>query len=231
MNFRKNLLKMMTPVSKLVGKIHLDPRRRRMADPDIFTELFDHLEVFDCILSRRKYELNNLFIPGQWTHSAIITGKFYCLEATENGVDIKNLLEFITEKDEICVLRPEFDFIDDETWDDLNDDSHANAGRIVAFEHFWNYIGKPYDFLFENDVEAFYCSELVQACYNALSKEFFKKECSFKTRKILGMDTVLPQDYYDSAFGKNKKFKIIYDSTKGLLPEDYFKKDCDEITY
>jgi hypothetical protein len=98
------------------------------------------------ILTHKKYELSSVFIPGYWTHSALVLSSGSILEAVGNGVCVKTTDAFFAEIDDFIVLKPKF-------------------CKKSDLKHIWrqatNFIGLPYSFDFSNTSEKVYCSGLI----------------------------------------------------------------------
>ena len=102
------------------------------------------------ILSRREFQISNLFIDGYWTHTAMIMPREKVIEATAKGVIINELYEFFLKTDDFVVLKPRFCGMPE------MEKACAHASEIV---------GVPYSFDFNNSDDSFYCSELVLKIY------------------------------------------------------------------
>lgn len=102
------------------------------------------------ILSRREFQISNLFIDGYWTHTAMIMPMEMVVEATTKGVIIHTLKDFFLNTDNFVILKPRFCSI-------LEMDK--------ACFHATEIVGSPYSFDFNNSDDSFYCSELVLKVY------------------------------------------------------------------
>ena len=102
------------------------------------------------VLSRREFQISNYFIYGYWTHSAMIMPWGKVIEATTNGVIMKELKEHIRKADDIAVLKPRFCGIQE-----------MEKACCLASET----LGIPYSFDFNNSDDSLYCSELVLKAY------------------------------------------------------------------
>lgn len=103
------------------------------------------------VLSRREFQISNLFIDGYWTHTAMIMPREKVIEATAKGVIINELHEFLLNTDDFVVLKPKFCGIRE------MEKACCHASEIV---------GAPYSFDFNNSDNSFYCSELVLKLYS-----------------------------------------------------------------
>ena len=104
------------------------------------------------IVTRRKWELANLFIPGHYKHAAVILPNFTVLEMTVRfGLVIRPLFELLRESSEYCILRPNF----------------ASMEMVVEnAEDVYTTVSREYDHmhLYSND---FYdCGELIAVIFH-----------------------------------------------------------------
>ncbi len=202
MNLRLATLKVLLPLTKAIGKIHV-PFTHKEVNGKHFFSILPHLRPGAVFLSYKKGELANSFIPGQFSHAAIYgysksidsSGNsldyHYVVEATTAGVAITDLISFMTSKDRVCLLDPLF----------CDDIAMNNAEKYAE-----SMLGKPYDFLFDKGDSSFFCSELIQKAYEVSAGAIFT------TRKRFGVETVIPNDFYDSSKSKVPKWKVVYDS-------------------
>lgn len=181
-NIRRLILKLAYPFTLLMGKVGV----HRLIKDFEYNLIIGESRPGDLLLSRKRFELSNLFIPGKYTHSAMVLPGELIVEATGEGVAIKSMASFAFDKDFIAILRPiQFEEIE----------------MLGILNKCDSIIGAPYDYLFELSEKAFYCSELVFNLYKTGCK-FFD---TFTLRKSLGVDTVVPDDYYKA----RKYFNII----------------------
>lgn len=182
---RRILIRLIAPMSKVIGHIYLAPKHREIKAHDV-QFLFDHMKPGDVLLSYTKGELTNVFIEGEFKHCAIYVGDGYVVEAIGRGVTENLLEDFCASKDKIAVCRPLF----------CGDDVMISACQIAMDQR-----GKPYDYGFEPNEQAFYCAELVAYCYNKATEG----KSPFTPRSVMGVETVLPVDYKLAA----KKFSLV----------------------
>lgn len=166
------ILKFITPVTRLMGRIEL----HQILMPDTaYEELDTLLENGDVIISRRMWALSNIGIPGFYKHATIFRGG-NVVEAIGTGVQEVPLPKWLYTHDYACVLRAKF----------------ANLNqRYIAADRAHAMVGLPYDFEFEPGVKAFYCSELVYWAYQTA----MNGASPFTLRKTFGVDTVSPMDF------------------------------------
>ncbi|MDP1621079.1 MAG: YiiX/YebB-like N1pC/P60 family cysteine hydrolase [Bacteroidales bacterium] len=102
------------------------------------------------VLSRREFQMANLFIDGYWTHSALIVSGEKVIEATSDGVIINDLPEFLLKTDDFVILKPKFCGLQE---------------MVNACGHAMEIVGTPYSYNFDNADNAYYCSELILKAY------------------------------------------------------------------
>ena len=150
MNIRRKLLEAAYPITYWIGKAHLPFTHKAMTSAD-YRQIAAHAEPGRVLLSRVKGEVSNLFIPGYWTHAAIIDhGCQHVIEATYAGVVKTDLIDFVMGKDAVAMAY-------------YKSLTPNNAGAAVLRAQ--KYVGLEYDFFFEAGVKAFYCAELIYAAY------------------------------------------------------------------
>jgi len=116
-------------------------------NPDRVSHLFRPGMV---LLTRKEHQLSNYFIPGYWTHSAMILPHGQIIEATGKGVGVKTICDFFRSIDDFMLLRPRF----------------CNEERMLhASHHASSLIGYPYSFDFKGSGNAYYCAQLVITAY------------------------------------------------------------------
>lgn len=189
MNLRLSILNFLLPVSKLISKIHSPFSRKKISSKHI-DSIKTILHPGSVLITVSYGELANIFIPGDFSHAAIYAPvEGYVVEAKTTGVVNTNLLDFMISKDRVVVLHPVF----------TDDDGMKLASLVCA-----SMIGLPYDFYFDPDNKAFYCSELIEFGY--------RKFDTWTKRESMGTMTVLPSDFINSAKSKTPKWSIVWDS-------------------
>jgi uncharacterized protein YycO len=148
--------------------------------------LRDILKVGDTVVSFTEGELTNYLIDGEFKHCGIYVGSNSLVEAVRVGGRKVDWDDFCASKDRIAVLRPKF----------CSDQERIDAALIATRQ-----IGKPYDYNFEPNEKAFYCAELLYYAYRTATKD----TSPFIRRTVMGVQTVLPNDYYEA----KSKFELI----------------------
>lgn len=111
------------------------------------------------ILTKTKWCLTNLFIRGKYKHAGIISKcGFEVLEATTHGVRLTPIDKFLSTKSSYKVFR-------------MAGMSQHEKDMVEAV--MYDYIGRPYDWLFFWEDASLYCSELVATIYNKVRPDFF----------------------------------------------------------
>jgi len=188
---RLSILNFFLPISKFISLVHAPFSRKKIYSKHI-ESIKEHLKPGAVLVTNTEGQLSNLFIDGNYSHAAICSVKEgIIIEAKTTGVMRNNILDFMISKDQIVVLHPTF----------CDEDGMKFAALMCE-----SAVGSEYDFLFDPANKAFYCSELVQFGYNKFGV--------WTKRKTLGVDTVLPIDFINSAKSKAPKWTIVWDSEK-----------------
>lgn len=180
---RRVFLKIAYPFLRVIGKVKIKPKKRRLWGQEIF--LIPMIKKGDIILVKAKGELTNLLIGGKYKHALIATGDGY-LEAVDPTVRKVTFKHILDHYDYICVCRAEFLV-------------PSEIERMIAFAE--SQIGKPYDYMFEPNMKAFYCSELAtSAIVHAMPYSN-----TWSQRDIFGVKTTMPDDFRNAT----DKFKTV----------------------
>ena len=105
----------------------------------------------DIICRSYNYYLDSFLIPGKYTHSGIVIKNTCIVHSIAEGVEYIDPIDFIKDADKFIILRPKY---------------RTNALMKVAIKKAESLIGKDYDFMFDMDKDAYYCTELTVACLN-----------------------------------------------------------------
>ena len=188
-------VKLLIPVIQFIGKIHLPFTSKEKLMKDYY-EIERILEPADILLSTSYGHLSNLVNFGTWKHALMYIGKEnnipYIVEAVGDGVVKKSLAQWLSSKDEICILR-------------LQGNILTSTQKQKAVEWIKEQIGKPYDYSFDSQTQDkfknFYCSEL---CLGAVKAG--NPEADIDLRDTNGIKTITPDDFYNM-----KKTSVIYE--------------------
>ncbi len=131
----------------------------------------------DILLRRYNGYLNTILTGGYYGHAGLYIGGNKVIHAVSRGVIEEDLLDFCR-TDGICILS-------------------TNKNTECAIAKAKRLIGKPYDYSFSSKNKKYYCTELINVCYDGL---FDKNRI-----KTFGKNVLLPDAIFNS---KEIKFKI-----------------------
>ncbi len=193
--FRSNILRAVLPITRIAGRVSDPFKSRDVQWADVY-RFSQYARPGMVLLSRIEGEMSNLFIPGHYTHAAIIGLDGLVVEATAIGVAPTTLEQFMLTKDDVALLSFGLRLCQDEI-----DVANKAAGWA------WAAIGSPYDYMFngDNGDKAFFCSELVYKAYKEAELEQGKSDWTMRRCKTLGVDTVTADDFFRAA----DKFKLV----------------------
>ena len=138
------------PFIIIINNINWRFGRHYLCGVNSYKQIQDLIDPGMVVLTRKEHELSNFFIPGYWTHAAMIASDEYIVEATSKGVHRSTIKEFLTIVDDFVLLKPAF----------CTDQLMVRASKYAI-----NAVGNPYNFSFRHGNNAFYCSELVYWAY------------------------------------------------------------------
>ena len=134
------------PFSKLINRINWRFGRPYSCNSIETEPVKKQLQPGMIILTHRNYECSSLFIPGYWTHAAMVATSGHIIDATRKGVCLNSVESFFSTVDDFIVLKPSF----------CCPEMMINAGDLAS-----NLVGYPFSFDFRNSNKVFYCSGLV----------------------------------------------------------------------
>lgn len=182
---RRYLIRALKPISVLAGHLYIAPKYRAIKASDVI-DISNNLRIGDVILTYSKGELTNYLIEGEFKHCAMYIGSGNIIEAVGKGVRVIDFESFAASKDRIAVVSPKF----------CDENTAKMAANFALFQE-----GKPYDYSFEPNEDAFYCAELIAEAYQVATGD----NSPFILRTVMGVETVLPNDFYLA----RKKFDLI----------------------
>ena len=177
---RRIILNILHPLIVWYGELEWPFSKRKIKGSD-FRKAYSKVVAGDIIVTRKLGEPTNLFIPGFYTHSMMYVGNSTVVEATSLCVHETDILDALMSKDHFAILRPKF-------CSQVEMKLIANKAKELKLKNI------EYDYGFEPNNDAFYCSELIYFCYKSVLKNKFP----FDMRETLGVKTVTPQDYYEA---------------------------------
>jgi hypothetical protein len=138
------------PVSRVINRINWRFGREFVCKFREIQTIKSHLQPGVVILTHKKYEFSSMFIPGYWTHSAIVSISGAVVEATGKGVRMNTIESFFSTIDDFIILQPCF----------CSRDTMKKAGEQASA-----LVGYPFSYDFRNTGTKFYCSGLVCSVY------------------------------------------------------------------
>lgn len=146
--------------SWIIAKIQLPSRRVTSVQIDRANKT---VKIGDIILTQQRYSFANLFIPGFYTHAALIVdkidGDWIVIEATTHKSHTIKLEHMLLQKDAFAIYSPR---------------RIPNEDRIKgAYVGFTNV---KYDYWFNPRNRSLYCSELCVRILNLSGQYRFKQE-------------------------------------------------------
>lgn len=169
--------------------------------------VYDFIEPGDIGLTVRIGEVTNILIGGKWKHVGVFGENGLVGEAVDPTTRIVTSQHFLETKDLACIVQPKLPL---EIRLAAARTSLQMAGRKIPYD---------YDFLIGDiysHTQAQYCAENPYLSYIINFPQW-----DFRPRKIWGVYTVLPDDYYLST--RHFDIKAIHDGKKwrNLWAENY----------
>ncbi len=165
----------------------------------------DHITPGMVILTHKKYEFSTFFIPGYWTHSALVVTKDSIVEATGKGVCMNTMESFFSGIDDFIILNPRF----------CSQDTMEKASRQAA-----TLVGYPYSYDFRNSNKTFYCSALICWAYaQTLIEKGSRLKIPYVFKNFLNGMIIKPIDIYSDQDAWQVYIKL--SSNKENLQDSY----------
>jgi hypothetical protein len=171
------------PFIQWIGKLRVPYSRKRITGKEYY-QLRDEIKPGCVLLTSTCGELSNIINPSEYKHGAIYIGSLYnnppkkgdikyVIHSTSKGVEITDLVSFMLTKDKIRVLEPQ---LEPEFMENM-----IEAART--------YVGKPYDYHWKLNNDAYYCFEFPMIAldthkvlgYHAFTSDTFLLDARFQT--------------------------------------------------
>jgi hypothetical protein len=143
-------LRLCKPATRFVNRVNWRFGRPFRCRYDQIDPVRECLQPGVIVLTHKKYEFSTLFIPGYWTHTALVISGESIIEATGKGVQLNSTASFFSGVDDFILLKPRF----------CCQDAMKQAGDQAFLQ-----AGLPFSFDFRNSGGMFYCSGLVCWAY------------------------------------------------------------------
>lgn len=182
-------------VLKLIPKLKY-PTIHTKLNGQTYNLFYEILKPGDVLLSKNKWSMSSLLVPGDFSHAAFCVskdGKNEIIEAVAQGVRTVTFYDFYKDCSDIAILRGSGELF--------------TPGYIARMCHkaiyFYNN-RTGYDYMFEFGVDALYCSELI-------AHIDFDQKFGFSYMDLAGLGR-----YYISPTGilHGKNIEVIVDSRK-----------------
>jgi len=182
MQFRGLITDALVPATKVIGALHAPFAHKLTTDKDM-ENILSCAKPGDVMLCRKRGEFTNVFIPGFFKHAVMIGFEGKVIEAVGSGVQCRRLDTLVAREDYLAVM--EFSFLSDEE-------------RFRMVQYAYTLCGTPYDYGFKPGVKSLYCAELLTEAVKHLFEPY---PSPWIQKKLWGVETTLPQDFWDA---KNK---------------------------
>ena len=170
------------PVSRFINRVNWRFGRPFCCTGEDTKMVKNHLHPGMVILTHKKYEFSTMFIPGYWTHSALVVAPGRIIEATGHGVCMNTMGSFFSTIDDFVVLRPRF----------CCQETMKKAGEQAV-----TLVGSPFSFDFRNTGEMFYCSGLVCWVYaQTLINRENLQDIPLILKNFIAGNIIKPMDLY-----------------------------------
>lgn len=159
---------------------------------------YAHVRRGDIILTYDKHKLTTTLIPGEFSHAALVVGdcrngeEFEIVEMTHKDYTKSSFFDVCKESDRVVILR----CVD---WD------QEYVGKVI--DKALSFKGAKYDTLFDFNVKALYCSELI---YQADVEH--RLDVDITDFAGLGREYLSPDGLY-----RAKNVAVVWDS-KNMIP-------------
>lgn len=194
MKWQDYLLKVIKPFVLFFGRWHIPFSKKKITGKNYYLWR-DEIQVGTVFLTTTQGEFSNLFNPVKIKHGGIYVGyQFHpeymraipcVLESVGTGTRLLDLVTFLTTKDYVVALKPQF---------------VGDLERSRLLKNAKKFVGIPYDYSFLKSMKAVYCFELVVAALRMNTSEKKFKTETILGREIYGPDTFLKDDRFEIMF-------------------------------
>lgn len=189
---------------KIFGDIKVFPYPLWLVyDPDQYfidgaklREILDIVRPGDILARSYRHYLDGLFIPGKFSHTGIYVGNNTIIHSVAEGVSKIDILTFC-QCDAIAIIRPNV------RSKGLPYPTQWYVDRAISKARF--YLGRKYDFGFDEGDDSLYCHELSACCYDkfGIEKKVARMHGIFKFIKM--KEPV----YLAASFMENENFDVV----------------------
>jgi hypothetical protein len=184
-------LGLLTPFIKWTASIYAPYSRKKITGKHYYIYR-DLIEVGTVFLTKTNGELSNLINPVNKNikHGALYVGYIEgiptVIEAVGKGVIFTDLVTFLTSKDKVIGLKPDF----------ITQDDKIHIG-VEAQKR----IGLAYDYFFNTNNNAYYCFELIVDIFKSIKPNVILKSVEIiKNYRIYDESTFLEDDRFFKIF-------------------------------
>ena len=165
-------------------------------DGEKLREIVDTIQPGDLVLRGYTHYLDGWFIPGKFSHSGIYVGNNTVIHSVAEGVTKIDILTFC-QCDCVAICRPNV------RSKGLPYPTQWYVDRAISKARF--YLGRKYDFGFEEGDDALYCHELSACCYDKFGIEKKTARLSGPLKFIKMKEPV----YLAVSFMENENFDVV----------------------
>jgi len=203
---QKSMFTLLEGVGRTASELKLD--REKLVTPQVIDEAMSILQPGDVLVTRHRYALTNLFLPGVWPHAALYIGtpaqrsalgielpegvpddetEYKCtFEALKDGVKLRAITETLA-VDYFVVLRPAL----------------SQTAIKQGLERVLVHNGKQYNFDFDFfRSDRLVCTEVVFRAFDGLD------DLHLPLQERGGRQTVSAEDFLDMAVD-TEKFSVL----------------------
>lgn len=179
------LLKTLKPLIGFWAKLHWPYSIKKIKGKHYYKWRQD-IKIGHILLTKTNGQFSNLINPTKIKHGAMYIGNYKGLpsviEAVRGGVRLIDLVTFLTTKDYVAVVSPQFLTLKD---------------QITIRDRFENYVGEAYDYFFDKRNKKQYCYELIASLLGEA-----RPDIRLKCKRYLGKRIYFPETFLDDGLFK-----------------------------